>query len=232
MASTLSTDRTERVNRLWRGHRRYMKSLKIAQRKIRMLRLVRFIAWGLIFFDAWFSYRVILMFSESQEFALFSAFFIGTLQWLISNAIFTRSLGAFMTIDKDGDGRVSFSEGLRWTITTSAIITAYSLDILTNVIGVNATGLGGIALAIPGIPDWGWLATVSAYLFAALLCFGDEILQYLADDAIADLEEEIPALRERAAILEARLTSAGEFSQVLLDRAAEDGRSRGQSYRI
>lgn len=228
----LENDRTDRINRLWRSHRRYMKSLKTAQRKIRMLRLVRFIAWGLIFFDAWFSYRVILTFSESQEFALFSAFFIGTLQWLISNAIFTRSLGAFMAIDQDGDGRVSFSELLRWGITVSAIITAYGLDILTNVIGINAVGLGGIALAIPGVPDWAWLATLSAYLFAGLLCFGDEILQYLADDAIADLEEEIPLLKERAAILEARLTAAGEFSAVLLDRASQEGRAKGQAYKI
>lgn len=231
-ATNQQQDRADRVNKLWRSHRRYMKSLKTAKRKIRMLKLVRFIAWGLIFFDAWFSYNVILTFSDSQEFALFSSFFIATLQWVISNAIFTRSLGSFMAIDKDKDGHVSFSEALRWGITATAVVVAYVGDIITNVIGIDARGLGGLALAIPGIPDWDILALICAYLFAALLCFGDEILQYLADDTIADIEEEIPQLKERAAIIEAKLAAAGEFSDALIDRAAESGRQRGLQYRI
>lgn len=224
--------KTDNFNALWSAHKRNEKTLKGAKRKIKMLRFMRFVAWALIGFDAWFSYNVILVFSDSQEFALFAAVFIAAVQWIISNAIFTRTMGDFMRIDKDGDGNASFAEWTRWGITALAILSAYGLDIVTNVVGVDELGFGALLLAVPGVPDYGFIAVAFTYLFAALLCFGDEILQYLADDAMAHIERELPRLKQDNALLEAQMRKAGAFGETVIHRAEEEGQKAGANARI
>ena len=55
------------------------------------------------------------------------------------------------------------------------------------------------------------------------------MLHALADNRLSDLEEELPALKERAAIVTAKLQAAGAFSTAYVNRATEAGRKRGES---
>ena len=46
---------------------------------------------------------------------------------------------------------------------------------------------------------------MTASFFATLLCFGDELINVLADDNVASLKRRIPDLQSQQAVLDARV---------------------------
>lgn len=222
---------TDDINALWRAHRRYARSYKENKRKRSMFRLANLIAYGLFFGDIYFSYLGVTEYSGSASFALFAAVFIGVLQWCVSETILSRSLSSLVKPDFNGDGVVSVAEWGRLAILWGAIAMAYGLDIATNMAAIDAKALGTLPLTIamdnPTAPVW--LAWTLSLSICAVLCFCDEMIHSFADNRLSDLEEEVPALKERAAVVEAKLQAAGAFSSAYISRAAEAGRKRGES---
>ena len=73
---------------------------------------------------------------------------------------------------------------------------------------------------------------MTAFFFATLLCFGDELINVLADDNKASLKRRIPDLQSQQAVLDARVREAQAFRAQLLESAEEQGTRRGANYRI
>lgn len=217
-----------------RTHRRYARSYKTNQRKTKMFKLAKRVAWALFAADVWFSFLGIRAFSGSLEFALFIAAFVGAGQWVVSEALLSRSLGPLMKIDADKDGEITISEWVRWGIHFSGLITVYGIDIVTNLAAINGDALGRLPYTIAGdavassVP--GWVAWITSLFICAILCFSDEWIHSISDARLAELEEEQPALKERAFLIEAKLREAGEFGVTVLNKAAERGVQRGQAY--
>ena len=219
------------INALWRSHRRYARSFKENKRKQMFYKLARVAAFGFFAYDILLSYQGVYSYSGSQGFAVFTACFVGVLQWCVSESLLSRSLGALLKADFNGDGTVTISEVGRLAILWASVVIAYGLDITTNLAAIDANALGTLPFTIvsanPVIPAWAtWLVSI---LICAILCFSDEMLHALADNRLSDLEEELPALKERAAIVTAKLQAAGAFSTAYVNRATEAGRKRGES---
>ena len=215
-------------------HRRYARSFKENQRKTKMFKLAKRVAWALFAADVWFSFLGIRAFSGSLEFALFTAAFVGAGQWVVSESILSKSLGSLMKVDSDDNGEVTIAEWTRWAIHLSALITVYGLDIATNLAAIDGGVLGTLPFTIFGdaaassVPFWAaWAVSLT---ICAILCFADEWIHSISDSRLAELEEEQPALKERAALIEAKLAEAGAFGDTVLGRAAEKGAKRGQAY--
>ena len=64
---------------------------------------------------------------------------------------------------------------------------------------------------------------LTAFFFATLLCFGDELINVLADDNKASLKRRIPDLQNQQSILDARVREAQAFREELLQTAEEQG---------
>lgn len=222
------------ISRLFSAHRRYAKSYKENQRKVKMFKIAKRIAWVLFAADVWFSYLGIQAFSGSFEFALFTAVFVGAGQWVVSESLLSKSFGSLMKIDADSDGEITISEWLRWGIHLSALIVVYGLDIATNLAAINGEVLGTLPFTIAGdatagnIP--GWAAWTVSLIICGILCFADEWIHSISDSRLAELESEQPALKERAAVIEAKLAEAGAFGETILSKATERGTQRGAAY--
>ena len=234
-SSTTSTQHsipsTDDINALWRSHRRYARSYKENKRKQSFYKLLRLLAYACFAYDIFITYQGVYSFSSSESFALFTALFVGGLQWAVSESLLSRSLGGLTAPDLNGDGRVSVAEFGRLLILWGSIATAYGLDIATNVVAIDAAALGTLPFTImtasPAVPVWvSWTVTL---LVCVVLCFSDEMLHSYADNRLSDLEEELPALKERAAVVTAKLQAAGAFSAAYVGRATEAGRKRGES---
>lgn len=222
------------ISRLFAAHRRYAKSYKENQRKQRMFKLAKRVAWVLFAADVWFSFLGIRAFSGSLEFALFTAVFVGAGQWVVSESLLSKSFGSLMKIDADNDGEITLAEWMRWGIHLSALIVVYGLDIATNLAAINGEVLGTLPFTIAGdvaassAPVWAaWLVSLT---ICGILCFADEWIHSISDSRLAELESEQPALKERAAVIEAKLAEAGAFGETILNKATERGMKRGAAY--
>ncbi|MGI8935690.1 MAG: hypothetical protein ACR2FS_16615 [Phormidesmis sp.] len=65
-----------------------------------------------------------------------------------------------------------------------------------------------------------------------MLCFGDELINVIADDNKASLKRRIPDLQNQQAILDARVREAQAFRDELMQNAEEQGMRRGANYQI
>lgn len=225
---------TQDINGLWRAHRRFARSYKENKRKQAMFKLCKKAAWGLFIGDIVFSYMGVEAFSGDSLFALFLAVFIGVLQWCVSESILSKALSTLVQPDTNNDGSISIAEWGRLGIYWMGVLVAYGLDIATNMSAIDAGVLGTLPLTIamenPIAPVW--VAWTVSLAICTILCFSDEMIHSIADSRLGDLEEEVPALRERAAIVEARLKAAGAFAAAYVDRAEAAGRQRGESQPI
>lgn len=219
------------INALWRSHRRYARSFKENKRKQKGYKLLRLVGIGCFIYDIFITYQGVLSVSGSESFSVFAAVFVGALQWAVSESLLSRALGGLVMPDLNADGRVSAAEIGRLAVYWLSILVAYGLDIATNLAAINAEALGTFPFTIfvdsPTVPGWAaWLITL---IICAVLCFSDEMLFSYADNRLSDLEEELPALKERAAVVTAKLQAAGAFSAAYVSRATEAGRKRGES---
>lgn len=222
----------ERVDKLLSDYDRVTKSLDSAKRQLRLHRLCYVISIVILALDSWFSFDVLNTFGSSVQMALGLTLLIGATQWQVNTAIFNRRIGGFLTPDKDKDGTITVSEWIRWGFLIVIVLAVYALNVGTNMIGVDGRGLGAIAFAVPGIPEWTWIANLTAFFFATLLCFGDELINVMADDNKASLKRRIPDLQNQQAILDARVTEAIAFRRELMQQAEEQGVRRAANHRI
>ncbi|MEO0373241.1 MAG: hypothetical protein AAF329_01180 [Cyanobacteria bacterium P01_A01_bin.17] len=222
----------ERVNYLLGDYDRVTKSLDSAKRQLKIHKLCHFAAIVIVCLDSYFSYTVLSGAGQQPWFSLALSLFICAVQWQVNMAIFNRRFAQFIAIDRNRDGQVTASEWIRWGFVMLFVMAAYLLNIGTNMIGVDGYGLGSLAFAVPGIPEWQWIAAVTTFFFSALLCFGDELIHMLADDNTAALKRRIPDLQNQQAVLDARLTEAQAFRAELLNHAEDQGMRRGADYRI
>lgn len=222
----------DRLNGLLSDYDRVTKNLESAKRQLRMHKLSYAAALGIMALDSWFSYEVIFRFSDSQQMALGLMLLIFAVQWQVNNSIFNRRIGAFLSPDRNGDGDITAGEWVRWGFIVTIVVAVYCLNVGTNMIGVDTIGLGSMVFAVPGVPEWAWLASLCAFFFATLLCFGDELIGVLTDDNKAALKRKIPDLENQQAVLDARLKEARAFRQQLMERAEEQGYRRGADYRL
>ncbi|MEO1208846.1 MAG: hypothetical protein AAFX78_04810 [Cyanobacteria bacterium J06638_20] len=224
----------DQLSSLEATHRKYARSYKENRRKTRMFKLAKRAAWVLFGADVWFSYQGITAFSGSGEFALFVAAFVGAGQWVVSESILSRSLGGLMKLDANTDGEITTAEWTRWAIHLSALLTVYGLDIATNLAAINGEVLGTLPFTIAGdeaarsVPTW--VAWMTSLLICTILCFADEWIHSISDTRLAELEEELPGLKEKAFYLEARQKEAGAYGEVILNKAAVKGAKRGETY--
>ena len=227
-----STPADDRVNYLLEDYDRVTKSLDSAKRQLRLHRLSYLASIAILGLDSWFSFDVLNSFGNSPQMAIGLTLLIAATQWQVNTAIFNRRIGSFLSPDRNKDGQVSKSEWARWGCLMTIIVAVYALNVGTNMIGVDGRGLGSIAYSVPGVPEWAWIANLSACFFATLLCFGDELINVLADDNKASLKRRIPDLQNQQAVLDARVREAQAFREELLANAEEQGMRRGASYRI
>ena len=222
---------TDDINALWRSHRRYARSYKENRRKRLFYKCARLAAYGFFAYDIYLSYQGVASYSGSQGFAIFTACFVGVLQWCVSETLLSRSLGPLLKADLNGDGRVSVAEFGRLAVLWTSVLLAYGLDMATNLAAIDAQALGTLPFVIvtkaPIVPPW--LAWIISILICFVLCFSDEMIHGYADHRLSDLEEELPALKERAAVVTAKLQAAGAFSAAYVGRATEAGRQRGET---
>lgn len=222
------------INSLWQAHRRFARSYKENKRKQAMHMLAKKAAWVLFFGDIVFSYLGVKAFSGDSLFAMFTALFVGVLQWCVSESILSKSLSALVRPDFDRDGTISAAEWGRLSIYWLAVLVAYGLDIATNMSAIDAGILGTLPLTIamdsPSAPIW--ITWSISLLICAILCFSDEMIHSISDNRLGELEEEVPALKERAAEIEAKLRAAGAFSAAYVSRAEAAGRKRGETQPI
>lgn len=222
----------DRVNYLLSDYDRVTKSLESAKRQLRLHRVSYLASIGILLLDSWFSFDVLNGAGDSPQMAIGLTLLIAATQWQVNMAIFNRRIGSFLSPDKNRDGHISASEWARWGFMVTIVVAVYALNVGTNMIGVDGRGLGSLVYAVPGVPDWGWLASVTAFFFATLLCFGDELINVLADDNKASLKRRIPDLQNQQAVLDARVREAQAFREQLLESAEEQGTRRGANYRI
>lgn len=229
---TTSNTADDRVAFLLSDYDRVTKSLDSAKRQLRLHRLCYAISIVILALDSWFSFDVLNTFGSSPQMALGLTLLIAATQWQVNTAIFNRRIGGFLTPDKDRDGNITASEWCRWGCLVVIVLAVYALNVGTNMIGVDGRGLGAIAFAVPGVPEWNWIANLTAFFFATLLCFGDELINVMADDNKASLKRRIPDLENQQAVLDARVREAKAFREELLQQAEEQGIRRGANYRI
>jgi hypothetical protein len=222
----------ERVNFLLSDYDRVTKSLDSAKRQLRAHKITYFVALAIMGLDSWFSYNVLNNAGGSVQMAIALTLLIAATQWQVNVAIFNRRIVGFLTPDKNRDGHISVSEWLRWGFMITIVSAVYALNVGTNMIGVDGVGLGSLVFSVPGVPDWDWLASLTAFFFATLLCFGDELINVLADDNAASLKRRIPDLQNQQAVLDARVREAQAFRDELMNQAEEQGMRRGASYKI
>lgn len=222
----------QRVAYLLGDYDRVTKSLDAAKRQLRLHRLCYLVSIVILALDSWFSFNVLNTSGSSPQMALGLTLLIAATQWQVNTAIFNRRIGGFLSPDKNRDGTITPSEWCRWGFLIVIVVAVYALNVGTNMIGVDGRGLGAIAFAVPGVPEWGWIANLTAFFFATLLCFGDELINVMADDNKASLKRRIPDLENQQAILDARVCEAKAFRDQLLASAEEQGTRRGANYRI
>lgn len=222
----------ERVNYLLSDYDRVTKSLESAKRQLRLHKLSHFAALAIVGLDSWFSYDVLMGAGDSVQMAIGLTILIAVTQWQVNTAIFNRRITGFLSPDKNRDGTVTKSEWIRWGFMITIIVSVYALNVGTNMIGVDSKGLGSLVFSVPGVPEWSWLAVLTSFFFASLLCFGDELINVLADDNRASLKRRIPDLQNQQAVLDARVREAQAFREQLMASAEEQGTRRGANYRI
>ena len=222
----------DRVNYLLSDYDRVTKSLESARRQLRIHRVCYLASIAILLLDSWFSYEVLNSAGDSPQMAIGLTLLIAATQWQVNTAIFNRRIASFLSPDKNKDGTISVSEWARWGFMIVIVLAVYALNVGTNMIGVDGLGLGSLVFAVPGVPEWSWLAALTAFFFATLLCFGDELINVLADDNKASLKRRIPDLQSQQAVLDARVTEALAFRHQLLEGAEEQGTRRGANYRI
>ena len=222
----------DRVNYLLSDYDRVTKSLESAKRQLRLHKVSYLASIAILLLDSWFSFNVLNGAGDSPQMAIGLTLLIAATQWQVNTAIFNRRIGSFLSPDKNRDGYISKSEWARWGFMVVIVVAVYALNVGTNMIGVDGRGLGSLVFAVPGVPQWDWLAAVTAFFFATLLCFGDELINVLADDNKASLKRRIPDLQSQQAVLDARVREAQAFRAQLLESAEEQGTRRGANYRI
>lgn len=222
----------ERVNFLLSDYDKVTKSLESAKRQLKMHKLTYVCSLAIIALDSWFSFDVLNGAGGSVQMATGLTLLIFATQWQVNTAIFNRRIAGFLTPDKNRDGTITVSEWCRWGFMITIVLAVYALNVGTNMIGVDGQGLGGLVYSVPGVPEWGWLAPLTAFFFATLLCFGDELINVLADDNVASLKRRIPDLQNQQAVLDGRVREAEAFREQLLANAEEQGARRGANYAL
>ena len=222
----------ERVNFLLSDYDRVTKSLESAKRQLRLHKITYACSIAIVCLDCWFSFNVLNGAGGSVQMAIALTLLIFATQWQVNTAIFNRRIAGFLSPDKNRDGVISISEWARWGFLITIVSAVYILNVGTNMIGVDGVGLGSLVFSVPGVPQWDWLASLTAFFFATLLCFGDELINVLADDNVASLKRRIPDLQNQQAVLDGRVREAQAFREQLLANAEEQGARRGANYRI
>ena len=222
----------DRVNYLLSDYDRVTKSLESAQRQLRLHKISHIAAFAIMALDSWFSFDVLMSAGGSQQMAIGLTILIAVTQWQVNTAIFNRRITGFLTPDRNRDGTITVGEWVRWGFMITIILSVYIINVGTNMIGVDGWGLGSLVFAVPGVPEWGWLAALTAFFFATLLCFGDELINVMADDNSASLKRRIPDLQNQQAVLDARVREAQSFRESVMGAAEEAGARRGANYRI
>ena len=222
----------DRVGYLLDDYDRVTSSLDAANRQLHIHRFCRFAAIAIVILDGYFSYNVLAGSGREPWLSAGLSLFICSVQLQVNMALFNRRLYKLIALDRNGDGKIDPSEWARWGATIIAIGSGYALNIGTNMIGVDGYGLGSLAFLIPGVPERAWIAALTTFFFSTLLCFGDELIQVLADDNTAALKRRIPDLQNQQAVLDARLKEARAFRTQLMTQAESEGMKRGTDYRI
>lgn len=217
---------------MMKAYRRYCGSYNECKRKIKTYKMCKRMAWVLFGADIYFTYVGVSSYSGSWEFGLSTAVLVGVLQWQVSESILSRGLRNLFQPDADGDGSISVDEWLRLGLVWGGLIFAYGLDIATNALAIDVGAFGAIPFDALNIKANGLLVNIVAFLICLILACGDEIIHTLADNRINQLEEEVPALRKRAAVIQGKLEAATGFSHEYLRRAEKEGREQGASYPI
>lgn len=220
------------LNSMMKAYRRYSGSYNECRRKIRTYKMSKRIAWVLFGADIWFTYQGVALYSGSWQFGLSAAVLVGVLQWQVSESILSRGLRTLFEPDKNGDGDVTPDEILRLILVWGALVIAYGLDIATNALAIDVGSFGSIPFDVLNIPGNGVLVNLLAFFICLIFACGDELIHTLADNRLSQLEEEIPALRERAAIIQGKIEAATGFSYEFLSKAEEQGRARGRNYPV
>ena len=222
----------DRVNYLLSDYDRVTKSLESAKRQLRLHKITYACSIAIVGLDCWVSFNVLNAGGGSSQMAIALTLLIFATQWQVNTAIFNRRIAGFLSPDKNRDGHISTAEWCRWGFLITIVAAVYVLNVGTNMIGVDGVGLGSLVYSVPGVPQWGWLASLTAFFFATLLCFGDELINVLADDNVSSLKRRIPDLQNQQAVLDARVREAQAFRDELMSQAEEQGLRRGANYRI
>jgi hypothetical protein len=220
------------LNSMLKAYRRLSGSYNECKRKIKTYKKCKKAAWVLFGIDIYFTYQGVATYSGSWQFGLASAILVGILQWQVSESILSRGLRSLFQPDSDGNGDITPDEWIRLFFVWGALVVAYGLDIFTNSLAIDVGTFGAIPFDALDIPSNGILVNLLAYFICLILACGDELIHTLADNRLAQLEEEVPALSDRAAILQAKIEKATGFRYELMAKAEEEGRRAGRSYKI
>jgi hypothetical protein len=220
------------LNVMAKAYRRFSGSYNECKRKMKTYKMCKRLAWCLFGADIYFTYQGVTGYSGSWEFGLSAAVLVGVLQWQVSESVLSRGMRSLFQPDKNGDETITPDEWLRLALVWGSLIVAYGLDIATNALAIDIGTFGSIPFDVLNLPANGFLVNLLAFFICLILACGDEVIHTLADNRLAQLEEEIPALRERAAMIQGKLEAATGFSYEYLKRAEEQGRKKGASYPI
>lgn len=207
-------------------------SLAQLEQKQKIYRMLKGLSWFLFGVDVWFTYQGVTLYSNSWQFGAFSAVAVGGLQWSVSESIMSRSLRSLLTVDRNGDGKAGIDEWCRWGITVGSLVLAYGLDLATNLMAIDRGALGQIPFELINVTSNGTAVNLVAFLICAALTFSDEMIRNLADNRLAQLAMEEPALTERHAILQSQINKAKKFAEVINARSFEEGAKDGRNFKI
>ncbi|MEO1096073.1 MAG: hypothetical protein AAFX01_14375 [Cyanobacteria bacterium J06638_28] len=220
-----------------------LRSLEAAERRLKIWHLFYIGSLATIYFNTRFSYEAFLTYSDSQDLAIGVAILTCLVQVAVNAAIFSGNLGKILKFDLNGNGTKEWYEHIGSVLMCACIASVYLLDIGTNLLGVNQTGLQemGVALGqifltmVPGfvMPILGpvvlWLSSLFSLAISVLLCLGDEILTIIADVLISLTKRSIPELRKAQGIYERRLEKAKGYYEAVIKGAHEQGVQEGAS---
>lgn len=232
---------------------RSIRNLEYAYVRINIYKAVFVAGYVVLFFNGFFTYTSARSFLNNNDIAIGLTIIITAVQIVVNGALFSGGLKSFqlLTMDFNGDGKISPLERLLGGIFISAIVGCYLLDIGTNLLGVDVRGgqeMGvgiGVALLniLEGVGVWDWLLSIIRFalmlignavpLFcAALLCVGDELCTLLSEREIHRIQQTIPDLKQSRYILNKRLESADAFGRGLAEQSVDQAHKRGLNYRV
>lgn len=216
---------------------RSIRSYSAAKRRLRIWKLFYVGALLTIYYNTRFSYEAFLTYSGSQQLSIGVALLTCLIQIAVNAAIFSNNVGKILRFDINGNGKTEWYEYIGSVLLCAAIISVYLLDIGTNLLGVDQTGMEEMGVALGQIflrmvPEFAmpilgpivlFLASLFSLAVSILLCLGDEILTVIADRLISLTERSLPELKKAQGILERRLEKANGFHEQITQNARQEG---------